>query len=60
MLESRMDMINCVQEGSVEIQTLVLWNLFGNYIPGPLPTAYVITHQYSSITLIPAMTTSAV
>ena len=56
MLESRMDMIKCVQETSVEIQTLVLWNLLGNYIPDPLPTAYVIAHQYSSITLISATT----
>jgi hypothetical protein len=52
-------MINCVQKRPAEIQSLVLWKLIGHDIPGPLPAARVIAHQYSSITFIPATTTSA-
>lgn len=52
-------MINYVQERPAEIQTLVLWNLIGHDIPGPLHAPRVIAHQYYSITLIPATTTSA-
>jgi hypothetical protein len=53
-----MDMIKYVQESPVEIQTLVLWILINHNTPSPLPAASVIAHQYSSITLIPATTTS--